>query len=293
MLAELITSLITPCRPYVRGLGYLHEALAIRSRYRRCQAAWRGHLERSCDFVLTCAERCDDRRQVVVLGAGLLLDVPLAALATIFRRVILVDIVFLPEVRRRVRSYRNVVLVEQDVTKMAATLYRRRNQELLALPLSVPDIPALADGVGLVVSLNILSQLTVVPLAYARKHWPSLAAAQGEDWCRQIMEAHYRALLATPGAVCLIADYAFEERDRRGEVVNCDSTVFDLPLPRPDIVWAWEIAPPGEQGRRLCRSLQVGGWYDEGEGVLGGQGGYRCGSPTFPQRTLSQRRSWT
>jgi len=274
MLAEFITSLITPCPPYVRGMGYLHEALAIRGRYRRCQSAWRGHLERSCDFVRTCAEGCHDRRQVVVLGAGLLLDVPLAVLTTIFARVILVDVVFLPEVRRRVKSYRNVVLIEQDVTNMATTLYQCRKQGLLALPPSVPDIPSLVDGAGLVVSANILSQLTAVPLAYARKHWPSLAAARGEDWCRQIMEAHYRALLATPGAVCLIADYAFEERDRRGEVVNCDSTVFDLPLPRPDRVWEWEIAPPGEQDRRLCRSLQVGGWSmvkekvsSEGRGV--------------------------
>jgi hypothetical protein len=36
---------------------------------------------------------------VVVLGAGLLLDVPLNALSSLFREVVLVDIVFLPEVQ--------------------------------------------------------------------------------------------------------------------------------------------------------------------------------------------------
>ena len=261
MLAELITSLITPCPAHVRGLGYLHEAIAIRGRYRRCQAAWRGHLEQSSDFVLSCAERCGDRRQVVVLGAGLLLDIPLAALAGIFAQVTLVDIVFLPEVRRRVKPFSNVALVEQDLTKVAATLYRQVKKGLGELPPPAPEIAALIERADLVVSANILSQLAAVPLAYVRKHWPGLADEQAEAWGRQILEAHIEALQATPGAVCLIADYAFEERDRQGELVNGDSTVFDLALPRPGVSWRWEIAPPGEGDRRLCRSLQVGGWY--------------------------------
>jgi len=47
VLAELITSLITPFPRIPRRMGLLREQIAIRARERRCRAQWAGHLAAS------------------------------------------------------------------------------------------------------------------------------------------------------------------------------------------------------------------------------------------------------
>jgi hypothetical protein len=260
MLAELFTYLITSCPPHIRRMGYLHEVIAIRGRYGRNQAAWQEHLERSRAFILSSAKQCTNRRKVVILGAGLLLDVPLEALVSMFQQVVLVDIVFLPETRRQSKKYSNVVLIQHDVTNMADTLHHTVRQEIHELPQSVPRILDLAEDAGLVVSLNILSQLFAVPRAYVFKKMPSLDVNHIQPWCRQIVDAHFKALLSLRCNVCLITDHEFEERDRADRLVSRNSTLYDIPMPAPEASWRWDIAPRGEQDRHLSRSLSVGAW---------------------------------
>ena len=140
MLHEILTYLTTPCPAHVRRLRYLYEIIGMRSRHQRNRAAWQPHLERSRAFVLEAAGRCTDRGAVAVYGAGLLLDVPLAELAARFRRVYLVDIVFLREARRKARRFGNVTLVEHDATNVAAALDRavRAGRDELPEPGAAP-----------------------------------------------------------------------------------------------------------------------------------------------------------
>src|SRR5580704_10230849 len=93
MVLDVLDRLLTPCPRPVRALGYLREAIGIYGRFRRCRDYWREHIER-CRFIIQNGlSRCSERRKAVVLGAGLLHDVPLAELASSFREVLLVDIV--------------------------------------------------------------------------------------------------------------------------------------------------------------------------------------------------------
>ena len=77
MILELLEYLTTDCPRYARRLGYLKEAIAIRARQARLKSAWAPHLENSKDVIREAMDRCGRRRTALVLGSGLLLDIPL------------------------------------------------------------------------------------------------------------------------------------------------------------------------------------------------------------------------
>jgi hypothetical protein len=181
-------------------MDYLDEAIAMRRRYRRNRESWRPHLDHTRRFVLSVAEKCRNRSKAVVLGAGLLLDVPLRELSSMFQEVVLLDIVLLPEVRRSIKKYGNVKLVPHDVTDMAKKLHENIRSGLRELPETGPVFPEIDEKAGLVVSLNLLSQLWVIPRSYALKKLPGLDEEHVDDWCG--VESHYASLLSMVFDVC-------------------------------------------------------------------------------------------
>ena len=265
MLLDLFIHLTTSCSPYVRRLGYLDETIAMRGRYSRYSTEWQPHLDNTRRFILTVAERVRNRDNVVILGSGLLLDVPLAELSVMFRNVVLMDIVCLPEIRRQITGYSNVSFVEHDVTAVAERLYTNRQQGIPELPRVVPTLPETAKDAGLIISLNILSQLWVVPRTYAANQRPGFPHDRLEDWCRQIVESHYASLASLPCDVCLIADHEFIKRDHSGSIISRASTLYGLVLPEPDTSWTWNIAPAKDDGRSSSKELVVGAWYKRHE----------------------------
>lgn len=261
MLPELYTYLTTPCPQYVRHMAYLDEAIAMRSRYRRNREAWRSHLEHTRRFILSVAEKCRNRNKAVVLGAGLLLDVPIDELSSLFQEVVLVDIVFLPEARSSVKRYRNVKLLQHDVTNMAKQLHDNIRRGLRELPAAAPAAPEIDEKAGMVVSLNLLSQLWVVPRSYSLSNLSGLNEEKVDDWCGHIVESHYAFLRSMTCDVCLVADHEFVKRDQKGCIVSQGSTVSRLVLPEPDASWTWNIIPMGENRQYLSKELNVGGWH--------------------------------
>ena len=257
MLYELFLHLTTPCSTHVRRMGYLDEAIAMRRRFRRNRTAWQPHLDNSRRFVLSAAEQCRNKSKVVILGSGLLLDVPLAELATMFQEVVLMDIVCLPEVRRQINRHDNIRFVEHDVTNVAQSLDQNGRDRL---PEPAPASPEIDENTGFVVSLNILSQLWVVPRTYAARHLRGVSDDQVEDWCQRIVESHFASLRSMPCDVCLVADYEFVKRDGEGQVVSRASSIYDIPLPEPDASWTWNIVPIGKDSPHLSKELIVGAW---------------------------------
>jgi hypothetical protein len=241
-------------------MDYLYEAIAMRSRYRRNRTAWQPHLGRTRSTILAAAERTPNRSKIVILGAGPLLDVPLEELSALFREVVLLDIVFLPEAYKRVKPYTNVRLVQYDVTNMAQRLYENIRSGQTELPHAAPAVPDIDENTGLVISLNILSQLWVMPRAYALKKLRNLEEEDIDDWCNQITGSHYAFLQSLTCPVCLIADHEFIKRDREGKIVSQGSTIAALTLPEPETVWTWDIVPLGEKDRFLSKELKVWVW---------------------------------
>lgn len=261
MLAELLTFLTTRCPPYVRRMGYLYEAIAVVGRERRNRSSWKPHLVHSRRHVLTAAEECPDRGRAVIIGSGPLLDVPLKELTSLFREVVLADIVCLRKTLKTIGSFGNARFIGTDVTGTAEPLYCTVKDGRGELPEPCPFFPAIDKEAALVVSLNVLSQLAVMPTAYARKKLPEIAEDRVKTWGRRIAESHYAALRRLPCDVCMISDYSFTERDHTGRVVGQGSTVDDIALPDPDESWCWDIAPRGEDSRSVSRELHVGAWH--------------------------------
>lgn len=282
MLHEVFTYLTTPCPGHVRRLRYLYEVIAMRSRHRRHRAAWRPHLENSRAFVLAAAQRCEGRDSVAVYGAGLLLDVPLAELAVRFRRVHLLDIVFLDQARRQARRHGNVTLVEHDATNLVEALDRAVRGGDGRLPEPSPAPPECVRDADLVVSLNLLSQLWGLPRAYAAANLDDLEDEQLDAWCGRIVAAHLALLRSLACPVCLVADHAYAKRDRTGAVVETGSTVHGLPLPEPEAAWTWDLAPVGESDRAVSTELSVGGWSLRRGAAAGGHEGQERAAEARP-----------
>jgi hypothetical protein len=178
-----------------------------------------------------------------------------------FQEVVLMDIVCLPEVRRQIKEYGNVSFMERDVTNIAERLYTHRQQGIPELPKAAPASSEIGKSAGLVVSLNILSQLWVIPRTYAAKQRPGLPHDQVEDWCRQIVEFHYASLASMSCDVCLVADHEFVKRDTGGSIISRASTLYGLGLPEPDVSWTWNIVPAGTGARSSSKELNVGAWH--------------------------------
>lgn len=243
MLREWLTHRMTPAPEPLKRLGYLKEQIAIAARHRRLHPAWKTHLERSRRFVLWSAANCPGQNKVVILGSGGLLDVPLCDLADDFAEVVLIDIFHPPAVQAWAAQYPNVYLVETDLTGLVDGLAQG---EMPAEP-PLPDIPE-ADA-DLVVSLNLLSQLPLIPA----RHVPE---KQAKAFATEIQRQHLRALQALPGRVCLITE-TVREFVEDGEVDETEPALADIKLPEPDERWIWNLAPAPEIERGRDLRLRV------------------------------------
>lgn len=123
MLQEAIAYLTTPCPPPFKAMGYLHELIATQARARRCRHAWAPHLQKSRNVIAEAAESAPGRGRAVVLGGGLLGDIPLDGLANRFARVDLIDVCFASATRKAARRFDNVRCMTADVTGVAASIY--------------------------------------------------------------------------------------------------------------------------------------------------------------------------
>jgi hypothetical protein len=260
MISEIVTWCLTPCPPYVRHMGYLYQSIALRGRYLRHAKRWQPHLENTKKFILKTASACEHHDKVIILGSGLLYDVPIDDLASMFVDVVLVDIVHLAEAKRRIRDYVNVELIQSDITGVAEPLYHTAPQSLEELPESRPLVPAFDGRTSLVVSLNMVSQIATAPADYLLKKDSALQECEISAWCDSIRMAHVDLMGSLPCPVCLIADYAFAYKDRAGNRIEQGSTVGSLALPEPEQVWTWHIAPYGEDRPNCSKELIVGAW---------------------------------
>jgi len=208
MLFEAVKYLTTPCAPHFKSMGYLHELIAMEGRYHRCRTAWRSHLEQTKSVIKDAIRQTVGSEKAIVLGAGILSDIPLHALSTHFRTVELVDICFLNVTKKQAQQYSNVNLRTADITGLAANLHT--NAEIPAP--SIRDDPDLTEA-DLLISANILSQLPVIPVLYLQKKNPELEQVELTAFERHIIENHIELLNRCPGTTCLVTEIEREFLD--------------------------------------------------------------------------------
>ncbi|HBM13559.1 MAG TPA: hypothetical protein DD390_12765, partial [Rhodospirillaceae bacterium] len=121
---------------------------------------------------------------ITILGAGLCLDIPVQDLSPLTDRLTLVDAVRL----RGVRLPQNARYLCQDIEGSATALYAGK---------APPDRPLVDfQGPGLLVSVNLLSQLPLIPTRWSDD--PLLG--------HRILQRHVQSLRDHTGPALLIAD---------------------------------------------------------------------------------------
>jgi hypothetical protein len=245
MIPQAIEYLATPCSRPLRGMGYLRELMAIRGRAWRCWNAWKPHLEKSKSIIRTAVEHCSQRRKAVILGSGMLYDVPVDELSAAFREVLLVDIVhplknWLPGFR-----HKNLRRVTADVTGTAEEVYRIAKLSGTILPRTEPSLFLDDPEVDLVVSLNLLSQLPVIPTTYLERvgaHSPDAIQA----FARHLITSHLAYLQRFECTVALITDVEKLTLNHAGTMIGKTSLLRGVELPGIGETWIWQLAPRPE-----------------------------------------------
>ena len=102
-------------RRMLTRMGYYNYQNGLIYRHINQEGGWENHLEH-CRSIIIKALDLFKPEKVTVLGSGWLLDLPLAELVERTQKICLVDIVHPPDVISQVERFKNVELIEQDVT---------------------------------------------------------------------------------------------------------------------------------------------------------------------------------
>lgn len=264
MLLELFRYFTIRCSPALRKIGFLHELLAIEARYKRCREAWRPHLEETKRLILDATQHCPRRRSVLILGSGICLDVPLAELAASFERVILADILQLPQARKLARAYPNVELVSLDVTGLVEEIFALDLKRAKSLPRKRVDFfqgEEFSD-IDLVASVNLLSQLPTLLGDYIGGKARKLPQDELDGFNQDLLRNHLDWLQRFPCRVTLSADLKRSYIDAQGQLIEEVDALQGLTLPYQGRTWTWEIAPIPELDPAYARVNTVLGVLD-------------------------------
>lgn len=252
MFWELWQSWRTPVyAPFVKKMGYLHEAIAMVARAKRCAQPWQQHYLECQKVIQTAIPKAANRRKVLVFGAGSLNDLPLEALATQFEQVLLVDLVFLKAARMRVAKLSNVYCIEHDVCESLAGFYRGQ------LEVNAPQTWLQDSEIDLVISLNLITQLPLIPVRWLMRH-QGISQLQAEKIGQALIQQHLEYLQTLSGIKCLIADRQnIELNHQTGEQEDIDPW-WDIQSPPVERTWHWQVAPRGERSRTVSQTNVVG-----------------------------------
>ncbi len=253
MLAEAVKYAAARLRGQGDPHGHLAQQVAIWARHKRHSAAWEPHLARCKALVLASARACpeDARRTALVLGSGLLLDVPLDELSALFQTVVLADMAFVPEVRAQAARLGNVETLEVDLTgrldllpgALAEVGGRTGPTGLAGLARLAAGLP----GLDFAYSANLLSQLPLFALD-ALPH--DMAKERQAELAADLVRQHLDGLRALGCPACLVTDVT-ERGLRQGELDYEADLLFGVELGLAGETWVWDMAPDGEAVRGL------------------------------------------
>jgi hypothetical protein len=221
----------TAHRPFIRS------SVNLWARANRCRAAWAEHEQRTKAAILKAAEGCRQRRTVVVLGSGLLRDVPVTELSRLFDTVVLVDLVHLASVRSwiAIKGLKNVRLIERDLSGLEAML-GGQPMEPLAFLRQVPYL-------DLVVSANLLSQIGIGAARRLEGH------ADKGAFLGQVIAAHVAGLAEVPAETCLVNDVSYTVIDRTGRRRETVDLLHGVNIGPARENWDWPVVPFGEESQ--------------------------------------------
>ncbi len=224
-------------------MGYYDYQQGLVFRHINQEGGWDLHLGRCRDFILSSVKSCKPAI-LTVLGSGWLLDLPLGELAGMVEKIYLIDIIHPPMIREKVENLGNIELREEDVTGGLVdevwkkcggiSLFRKRlRRDDITVPGYEPGYEQ-----GMIVSLNLLTQLEALPCRFLEKH--SLMPADDLTGLkREIQQRHLSYLLRHDSV--LITDTSEIETGPGGKKRIIPSLLADLPAGNLNNEWEWNF----------------------------------------------------
>ena len=100
--------------------------------------------------------------------------------------------------------------------------------------------------VGLVISLNLLSQLASLPVRFLEKHY-GISENEADLISKRIIQAHLTYLQKFDANVCLVTDIERQVKGPDGKQIAKFSALHGVQIPWNGNTWLWDIAPLGEE----------------------------------------------
>jgi hypothetical protein len=230
-------------RRILHRLDYYNYQHGFIVRHLKQGTGWDAHLEKCRRFILKSLE-IHKPAKVTVLGSGWLLELPLAEIIEKVENVYLVDVVHPPEVIQQVSKIPAVKLLTEDVSgglieeiwkKTSKLPFFRKLDSLkeITIPEYKPDFDP-----GMVISLNILSQLEVLPLRYLTKK-SKADEVELKAFRKEIQYKHVNFLKRYKSV--LITDLTEIFTDKSGNKSEKVSIITELPAGQYRDDWTWDF----------------------------------------------------
>lgn len=255
---------------YLVKLGLLQEVIGIKYRHKRHLEVWQEHRDKSQKEILRVISTVPQKRKALIIGAGLLLDVPLKELSEEFEEVILVDIFFMQEALDQIKTYDNCRFEQLDISstlKEAYYLWQNTkpdkeifDSKLRNLILKRPNHFLLEENLDYVLSCNLLSQLPMAFESFAEKQ-KLLETPTLKDFTSSFCNNHIQYLQTFKQASCvhLLTDTHKIVIDKDLKELK-EETSFDLDLIKDlkqETSWDWRLADFGELDKNHALKLKV------------------------------------
>jgi hypothetical protein len=230
-------------RRMLQRMGYYNYQRGLIYHHLDEEGSWNEHLVNCRNFILKAIDYYKPS-VVTVLGSGWLLDLPLAEMAESDCVINLVDIVHPPEVKDQVKDLGNVVLKEDDVSGgLIDEVWKKAGRRTIFNRLkTISDIEVNEYkprfDPGMVISLNILTQLETLPVnLLVRKS--NVNADEIINFRKRVQQMHLQFLKKHRSV--LITDCSEIIRDSSGRSNELPSLLVDLPDAIVTQEWTWNF----------------------------------------------------
>lgn len=246
-------------RRILNRMGYYSYQSGLIYRHLNQEGGWDSHLEKCRGYILRAVDKFRPEK-ITVLGSGWLLDLPLAEISEKTGMVVLSDIVHPPEVARQVKDLKNVELVEADATGGLIEVVwnkvhehsffaRLRSLKDISVPVFKP-----ADDPGLVISLNILTQLDTLIIEFLRKR-AKIEESDLRSFSSEIQRAHISFL--SGHCSVLLTDVEEVFLNSRGESEIVPTLKTKIPEGCNSEEWTWGFDLKGSDYNNLRSRMKV------------------------------------
>jgi len=250
-----------PGKLALHRMGFYNDQSGIIRRYKREESVWQPHIE-ACKRLIIRAVSETEPCHITVTGAGSLLDLPLPDLISKKRTISLVDIVPpLPEVTEAA-NLQGVSFLEDDVSGgLVERVYRLTSRTVFRHNVNVQALLDFGSwsppaGTDMVISLNILTQLTALPVDYLRRK--ARITPEEVKLIRLTVQQNHLEMLRRYNSV-LITDFAEITAEHGSREPAAPLLEVDLP---PGVInehWEWFFDSHGGYNEGKTTVFRVAG----------------------------------